>query len=99
MRFIKLSAVTTKGAAIINQYGDTWKLMQQVDKPDTYFFQSRKPQLYIVPSPKPSRNPKEDIGDNYKLPVQDASIGARWIQAENDPDFEIMDGNFKFGRK
>jgi len=97
VKFIKLSPITTKGAAIINQHGDIWKLMGQVDKPDTYFFQSRKSQLYIVPSPKPTRNAREEIGDNYTPPNQSASIGARWIQAENDPDFEVTE--HAFGRK
>ncbi len=97
MKFIKLSAVTTKAANIIAEYGDIWKEVAQVDKPDTYFFQSRKPQLYIVPSPKPTRNPREDFGVKYYPPLNPANRGARWIQAENDPDFDFEE--FKLGRK
>lgn len=97
MKFIKLSAITTKAQAVINEYGDIWKFVAQVEKPDTYFFQSRRPQVYIVPSPKPTRNPREDFGANYYPPAQPASLGARWIQAENDPDFEFEE--FKLGRK
>lgn len=88
-QFIKLSPITTKAAAAIRQYGEVWRMVAQVEKPDSYFFQTRKPQLYIVPSPRLTRNPRENLGENYSDPSSPMNIGARWIQSTNDPDFDV----------
>ena len=95
---IKLDPITSKAVKSINEHGDIWKVIMRVDRPDTYFFQSRKPQLYIIPVVKSTRNPREEIGDNYTPPTRDINIGARWISAENDPDFDYSEHIFKPGR-
>lgn len=93
--FIKLSAITSKGAQAIREYGDIWKIQGKVENPRPDWFQGRKNQLYITPSPKPSRNPKEDIGDNYVAPAQVPGLGSRWINEVNDPDFEYEEHSFR----
>ena len=97
MKFVKLEPITSKAVQVVREHGDIWKVQQRIERPDPYFFQSRKPQLYLTPLPKPTRNPKEDLGDNYVPPTSYANIGARWVQESGDPDFELSE--HKFGRK
>lgn len=96
MKFIKLEAITAKAAQALRDYGNVWEIQGKVENPDTYFFQSRKTFLYITPIAKSTKNPREDIGDNYKEPSQIINAGARWILESNDPDFEYTEN--KFGR-
>lgn len=96
MKFVKLEPITAKAAQVIRQYGDIWKVHQKIEKPDLYYFQSRKPHLYISPMPQTTRNPRENLGENYVPPSTIPSAGSRWILENNDPDFECTE--HKFGR-
>jgi hypothetical protein len=91
VRLIRLDPITSSAMAKVSLYGNIFAVMGQTDRPDPYFFQSRKPQIYIVPVTKSTRNPKVCLGDNYVAPDGPTNLGAMWIQSENDPHFDIED--------
>ena len=89
MKLIKLRALTNKAERLIEQYGETWQCVARVNKPDLFFFRTSTPQFYITPLPRTTRNPKENLGDNYVPPSKPNGLGGRWIDSENDPDFDL----------
>lgn len=90
MRLVKLEAITTRAAEKIEQFGDTWEVQGVASRPDPYFFQSKEPHVYLVPHiSRSSRNPKENLGENFRPSQTPRNLGAMWIREKNDPSFDI----------
>ena len=75
MYLIKLEAITTKAAQKLREYGDIWKVMGSIGRPDPYYFDSIKSYLYVVPNSKSSK----------------MNFGAMCILLDNDPNYEYQE--------
>lgn len=75
MKYIKLSAITNSAKTCIDMYGDVWKVVDDYPTYNPSFFKSKTPHFYITPA----------------TPKKPANIGARWIAASNDKDFDFVE--------
>lgn len=87
---IKVTPLSEKARQAVREFGHLWSVEGEVTRPDSYFFRTQKPQLYIVPVITTwSADTTKNLGDNYKPTGHIANKGARWIDAVSDSDFSF----------